>query len=51
LNESITDQDSIYKFMAYSGMLEKKRKEEFPKDKEKVDVVAYGLQSFEEFYK
>ncbi len=51
VNESITDEDSIFKFLSFSGMLEKKRREEFPKDKEKKIEAAYGVHSFEEFYK
>lgn len=50
-NEKISDEDSLFKFLSYSGMLEKKRREEFPKNKQLKTDIAYGIHTFDEFYK
>ena len=49
-NKEIKDEDSLFKFLAYSGMLEKKRREDLNKTR-KNDEIVYGVHNFEEFYK
>lgn len=49
-NKSIKNEDALYKFMAYSGMLEKKRRENIDKTR-KDNTMIYGIENFEEFYK
>lgn len=49
-NKSIKNEDSLYKFLAYSAMLEKNRRADLDKTR-KNNVITYGIQNFEEFYK
>jgi hypothetical protein len=49
-NNSVQNEDALYKFLAYSGMLEKKRREDIDKTR-KNNTMIYGLETFEEFYK
>jgi len=49
-NKDVKDKDALYKFLTYSGMLEKKRREDINKTR-KDNVVAFGIHNFEEFYK
>ena len=45
------NEDSLFKFLAYSGMLEKKRREERQRTGDINVEAAYGLHTFDEFYK
>jgi hypothetical protein len=49
-NSSIKNEDALYKFLAYSGSLEKKRRENLDKTRKNNELV-YGVENFEEFYK
>jgi hypothetical protein len=49
-NANIKNEDSLYKFLAYSGTLEKKRRENLDKTRKNNELV-YGVENFEEFYK
>lgn len=49
-NASIKNEDALYKFLAYSGTLEKKRRENLDKTRKNNELV-YGVENFEEFYK
>ncbi len=49
-NKNIKNEDALYKFLAYSGMLEKKRRENLDKTR-KTNELVYGIENFEEFYK
>ena len=49
-NEELKNEDALYKFLAYSGMLEKKRREDINKTRKNNEMI-YGLENFEEFYK
>lgn len=44
------NEDSLYKFLTYSAMLEKTRKENINQTR-KSDEIAFGLDTFEEYYK
>jgi hypothetical protein len=50
VNSKIKNEDSLYKFLSFSGMLEKNRREEKLRNGEIRDEVAFGLTSFETFY-
>jgi hypothetical protein len=47
----VKNEDSLYKFLAFTGMLEKTRKEKFAKDRNLETDTVYNVNSFEEFYK
>jgi hypothetical protein len=49
-NQSIKNEDALYKFLAYSGMLEKKRRDDIDKTRKNNEII-YGIENFEEFYK
>ena len=49
-NKEVKNEDALYKFLAYSGMLEKKRREDLNKTR-KNNEISFGLENFEEFYK
>lgn len=49
-NSSVKNEDALYKFLAYSGVLEKKRRENLDKTRKNNELV-YGIENFEEFYK
>jgi hypothetical protein len=49
-NSQIKNEDALYKFLAYSGVLEKKRRENLDKTRKNNELV-YGIENFEEFYK
>lgn len=49
-NKSVKNEDALYKFLAYTGMLEKKRREDVNKTR-KSEEIAFGIDTFEEFYK
>lgn len=49
-NKKIKNEDALYKFMAFSGMLEKERRQDLNKLR-KDDMIAFGVHTFEEFYK
>lgn len=49
-NQELKNEDALYKFMAYSGMLEKKRREDIDKTRKNNEMI-YGTENFEEFYK
>ena len=49
-NEELKNEDALYKFLAYSGMLEKKRREDVDKTRKNNEMI-YGIENFEEFYK
>lgn len=49
-NRETKNEDALYKFLAYSGMLEKKRREDLNKTR-KDDEVTMGMMNFTEFYK
>jgi hypothetical protein len=49
-NKELKNEDALYKFMAYSGMLEKKRREDIDKTRKNNEMI-YGTENFEEFYK
>lgn len=49
-NQELKNEDALYKFMAFSGMLEKKRREDIDKTRKNNEMI-YGLENFEEFYK
>ena len=48
--KELKNEDALYKFLAYSGVLEKKRREDINKTRKNNDLI-YGLENFEEFYK
>ena len=49
-NQELKNEDALYKFLAYSGMLEKKRREDIDKTRKNNEMI-YGMENFEEFYK
>lgn len=49
-NKEVKNEDALYKFLAYSGMLEKNRREDLNKTR-KNSEISFGLENFEEFYK
>lgn len=49
-NKEVKNEDALYKFLAYSGMLEKKRREDLNKTR-KDDLISMGVSDFSEFYK
>ena len=49
-NSQLKNEDALYKFLAYSGMLEKKRRADIDKTRKNNELV-YGIENFEEFYK
>ncbi len=49
-NAKVKNEDALYKFLAYSGVLEKKRRENLDKTRKNNELV-YGVENFEEFYK
>ena len=49
-NNEMKNEDALYKFLAYSGMLEKKRRENIDKTRKDASIV-YGVENFEEYYK
>ena len=49
-NSQVKNEDALYKFLAYSGVLEKKRRENLDKTRKNNELV-YGVENFEEFYK
>ena len=49
-NKSVKNEDALYKFLAYSGMLEKKRREDINKTRKNNEII-FGIENFEEFYK
>jgi hypothetical protein len=49
-NKSVKNEDALYKFLAYSGILEKKRREDINKTRKK-NEIRYGMENIEEFYK
>jgi hypothetical protein len=52
-NEELKDmknEDAMYKFLAFSGMLEQNRRKDLAKTKIS-DKIAFDLHSFEEYYK
>ena len=49
-NKGLKNEDALYKFLSYSGMLEKKRSEDLNKIRKDNDI-AFGTDTFEEFYK
>jgi hypothetical protein len=49
-NSSVKNEDALYKFLAYSGVLEKKRRDNLDKTRKNNELV-YGVENFEEFYK
>lgn len=48
--KKVKDEDALYKFMALSGMIEKKRREDIEKTRKSVEI-ACGMHTFEEYYK
>ena len=48
-NEGIKNEDAIYKFLAYSGMLHKKRAADKKATMKDPDAIA-GFDAFEHFY-
>lgn len=48
-NQSIKNEDSIYKLIAYTGALEKKRREDRDATRANVEL-AQGGHTFEQFY-
>ena len=49
-NRKVKNEDSLYKFMAFSGMLEKNRRMDLNKLR-KDNEIPFGVHTFEEFYK
>lgn len=49
-NKDVKNEDALYKFLAYSGMLEKKRREDLNKTR-KDESIAMSLSAFTEYYK
>jgi len=50
INRAVKDEDALYKFLAYSGVLEKQRRENLDKTRKDLEI-AYGVDNFPEFYK
>ena len=49
-NKEVKNDDALYKFLAYSGTLEKTRREDINKTRKNNEIV-FGIETFEEFYK
>jgi hypothetical protein len=49
-NKSLKNEDALYKFLAYSGMLEKTRREDINKTRKNNEII-FGVENFTEFYK
>ena len=49
-NKGTKNEDALYKFLSYTGMLEKKRREDVNKTRKSEELI-FGLDTFEEFYK
>lgn len=49
-NQKVKNEDALYKFLAFSGMLEKKRREELNKTRKDIEM-AFGIHDFDEYYK
>ena len=50
MNKAVKNEDALYKFLAYSGVLEKQRRESIDKTRKDLETV-YGIDNFSEFYK
>ena len=49
-NRQVVDEDALYKFLAYSAMLEKNRRVDMKKTLKNVELV-YGEENFDRFYR
>jgi len=49
-NRETKNEDALFKFITYSGMLEKKRREDINVTR-KNDMIAFTTDSFEQYYK
>ena len=49
-NREVKNEDALYKYLAFCGMLEKNRRENIKETRKSMEI-AYGLHNFEEFYK
>jgi hypothetical protein len=49
-NRDVKNEDALYKFLAYSGMLEKSRREDLKKTRKDI-MISTGVMTFPEFYK
>jgi hypothetical protein len=49
-NKETKNEDALYKFLAYSGILERNRRQDINKTRKNNEMI-FGIESFEEFYK
>lgn len=49
-NRDVKNEDALYKFLAYTGMIEKRRREDLNKTR-KDENIAFNLAAFSEYYK
>lgn len=49
-DKEVKNEDALFKFLTYSGMIEKKRRENLQKIR-KDPVVGFSIHNFDEYYK
>lgn len=49
-NKELKNEDALFKFLAFSGMLEQSRREDINKTRKNNELI-YGVENFTEFYK